>query len=74
MFSIAENFNNIKNKIINDTFLQDLSEVCNELGLINVSTDYDRINTSWAGFQIKNPNWKYFKIAFEFSSKNLQNL
>jgi hypothetical protein len=73
VFSIGENLNNVKNKIINDSFLHQLTNVCKELNLINESTEYDRVNNSWSGFQFKNPNWKVFKIAFEFEAKGLRN-
>lgn len=73
-FSIGENLNNIKNQIVNKVFLTQLSRVCDELNLINESEEYDRVSTSWSGFQVKNPNWKFFKIAFEFEAKGLRNL
>lgn len=73
VFTIGDNFDNVKNYIINKTFLPQLSSVCEKLNLVNESTEYNRVNTSWSGFQITNPNWKYFKIAFEFEAKGLRN-
>jgi len=70
---IGENINGVKNHILNKVFLPQLSDVCDELGLINISTECDWVNTSWAGFKIKNPKWKYFKISTEFESKGLRN-
>ncbi len=73
VFAIGDNFDNIKNYIINKTFLPQLSAICEKINLVNESVEYNRVNTSWAGFQITNPNWKYFKIAFEFEAKGLKN-
>jgi hypothetical protein len=61
----------LKNHLINKDFLPQLSKICEELGLKNISKEYDRVNVSWSGFQIMNPNWKVFQIGFEFESKNL---
>jgi hypothetical protein len=72
-FAIADNLTHLKNYLINKIFLPQLSEICEELGLKNVSEEYDRVNESWSGFQIMNPNWKVFKIGFEFESRNLGN-
>ena len=35
--------------------------------------EYDRVNTAYAGFEIHNPNWNYFKFGFEFETKGLRN-
>lgn len=74
VFTIGNNLGNIKNEIVNKTFLPQLSQICDELGLVNTSTEHDRVSTSWAGFSIDNPNWNYFNIFFEFSNKNLNSL
>jgi len=70
-FAVADNITNLKNHLINKVFLPQLSAICEELGLKNVSEEYDRVNESWSGFQIKNPNWKTFKIGFEFEARGL---
>ena len=72
-FAVADNITNLKNHLINKVFLLQLSAICEELGLKNVSEEYDRVNESWSGFQIKNPNWKTFKIGFEFETRGLGN-
>ena len=72
-FVVADNIANLKNYLINKVFLPQLSLICKELGLENVSEEYDRVNESWAGFQIINTRWKVFKIGFEFESKGLGN-
>ena len=71
---ISQNYNNVKNHIINKTFLAQLTQICNELNLINTSEEYDRVSKAWAGFEINNPKWNFFKIALEFESKDLGNL
>ena len=73
-FSIGDNLTNVKNNIINKVLIKQLDEVCEQLGLINESSEYDRVNTSWSGFQIKNPKWKTYNIGLEFEAKNLRNL
>jgi hypothetical protein len=70
-FTISENLSNLKNHLINKVFLPQLSSACKELGLENVSEEYDRVNESWSGFQIINPTWNIFKIGFEFEKKGL---
>jgi len=72
-FVVADNVTNLKNHLINKVFLPQLSAICEELGLKNVSEECDRVNESWSGFQIKNPNWKTFKIGFEFETRGLSN-
>lgn len=73
-FSIAENLTNVKNNIINKVLIKQLDIVCEQLGLINESIEDDRVNTSWSGFQIKNPKWKTYNIGLEFEAKDLRNL
>jgi hypothetical protein len=73
-FAIADNFNYLKTHLIDTIFLPQLSEVCKALRLENVSKKGDRVNTLWSGFQIMNPNWKVFKIVFEFQAKGLGKL
>ncbi len=70
---IGQNINAVINNIVNNIFIPQLTNLCNELNLINMSSECDWFNESWAGFQIKNPNWKYFKIALEFEAKGLRN-
>jgi hypothetical protein len=72
VFSIAENLDGIRNYLINKIFLPQLTSICEDLGLKNTSEEYDRVNTSCAGFQIENHQWKYFKIGFEFEQRGLR--
>lgn len=72
-YTISNNITNLKNHLINKVFLPQLSLICQEMGLENISNEFDRVNTPYAGFQITNPNWKFFKIGFEFESKGLGN-
>ncbi|MDR0734040.1 MAG: PD-(D/E)XK nuclease family protein [Dysgonamonadaceae bacterium] len=72
-FIIADNLTYLKNYLINKIFLPQLSEICKELGLSNVSEEYDRVNESLSDFQIMNPKWKTFKIGFEFETRGLAN-
>ena len=70
-FTIGENLDNVKNYLINKVFLRQLITICSELRLQCDSKEYDRVNTSWAGFDIRNPDWKFFKFGFEFEAKGL---
>jgi len=74
VFAIGDNLSDMKNHLVNKVFLPRLTSICEELGLKNVSEEYDRVNTSWAGFQILNPSWRFFKIGFEFEARGLGNL
>ena len=71
-FTIGENLDNVKNYLINKVFLKQLSTVCIDLGLQCDLEEYDRVNTSWAGFDVINPDWKFFKFGFEFEAKGLR--
>ncbi|MDP5200073.1 PD-(D/E)XK nuclease family protein [Flavobacterium sp. DG2-3] len=72
-FTIGERLNDVKNHLINKILLPQLSDLCKELNLDNISEEYDRVNRSWAGFQFTHPEWKFFKIAFEFEARGLRN-
>lgn len=72
-FTVADNVAHLKNHLINKVFLPQLSSICEELGLKNISEEYDRVNRYWSGFQILNPSWKVFEIGFEFGAKGLGN-
>jgi len=74
LFTIGESLTEVKNHLINKVFIPQLDEICKDLGLINESREYDRVNTSWSSFLIVNPNWRYYKINFEFQTKGLRNL
>jgi hypothetical protein len=72
-YIISNNFHDVRNYLINKIFIPQITQLCTELNLQNVSEEYDYVNTSWAGFSIINPKWKYYKIAFEFENKGLRN-
>lgn len=72
-FTIGNSINSIKNYLINKVFLPQLSQICEGLGLICATDEYDRVNTAYAGFEISNPHWNYFKFDFEFETKGLRN-
>jgi len=73
-FKISNCLPMVKNQIVNNIFLPQLTQICEELELTNISEVYDRVNTSYSGFKIKNPRWNYFKIGAEFESRGLRNL
>ena len=72
LYDIVNNKNAVVNKIINEKFIPKLRVLAKEKGLI-MGEDYTRnwMEVSWAGASFYNPNWKYFKIAFEFERKGL---
>ena len=64
----------ILNKTIRDVFIPQMKEMLKQKGLswIDYPSDYDWINSSYAGFRIEVPSWKYFKIGIEFEKKWLK--
>lgn len=74
VITIADNASNVKNNIINTTFLKHLQEVADELDLKLLTTEGDFVNTSWSGFGLSNPLWKNYDIFMEFGAKGLRNL
>ncbi len=73
-FIIGERLNDVRNNLVNKVFLNQLNNLCISLGLELENTEYDRVNTAYSNFIIFSPNWKYFKIGFEFETKGLRNL
>lgn len=73
VFTIGNSLNSVKNYLVNKVFLPQLSQICEELNLVCHLDEYDRVNTAYAGFEIHNPNWNYFKFGFEFETKGLGN-
>ena len=71
-FTIGENLDNVKNYLINKVFLKQLSTICSKLGFKCSLEEYDRVNTSHAGFEVINPDWKFFKFLLQFQSKGLR--
>lgn len=74
VFTIGNSLNSVKNYLVNKVFLPQLSQICEELNLVCHLDEYDRVNTAYAGFEIHNPNWNYFKFGFEFETKGLRNV
>ena len=73
VFKIRDNITALKNHIISKIFLPQLSNVCEELELINISEETNNVDKQYYGFKFKNPKWKYFKIEAEFESNFLRN-
>ncbi len=73
-FTIGERLNDVKNHLVNKIFVSQLNDLCIELGLELDLTEYDRVNTSYSSFIIFHPEWKIFKIGFEFEARGLRNL
>lgn len=64
----------ILNNIIRNLFIPQMKDMLNKKGLSLVETppDYDWVNSSYAGFVINVPDWKYFVIGIEFENKWLK--
>ena len=64
----------ILNKIIRDVFIPQMKEMIKskELSWIDCPSDNNWVNSSYAGFQIRVPSWKYFTIGIEFENKGLK--
>ena len=71
-FFISQNMSSIKEDIVNKHFNRALEEIKNELNL--VSLEPLKTNVIYSGFGFEVPNWKYFKIYFEFDGSNYMKL
>ncbi len=62
------------NNIIRNSFIPQMKVMLNKKGLslAEASSDYDWVNSSYAGFVINVPDWKYFAIGIEFERKWLK--
>ena len=67
-FIISQNMTSIKEKIVNEHFNKDLEKIASELNL--VLSQPLKTNVIYSGFGFEVPNWKYFKIYFEFDGSN----
>ena len=74
LFTIGERLNDVRNHLINKTLIPQLTAVSEELNIINSSEEGDRINKAWSSFNFTPPNWKFYRVGFEFEAKNLRNL
>ena len=64
----------ILNNIIRNSFIPQMQDMLDKKGLslVDAPSDYDWVNSSYAGFVINVPNWTYFVIGIEFESKWLK--
>ena len=69
---ISQNMTSIKESIVYENFNKDLEEIANELNL--VLSQPLKTNVIYSGFGFEVPNWKYFKIYFEFDGSNFMKL
>jgi len=78
VFAISNNFDSLKNKIINEIFVPQLIEIEDELKLNYIrkpSAFYDFVNTTWCSpFHFKVPSWNKYSIYSEFNATDLQRL
>lgn len=73
-FTIGERLNDVKNHLINKVLLPQLHQISKDLNIEFDMSEYDRVNTAYSSFFFYHPNWKTFKIGFEFEAKGLRNL
>lgn len=71
-FSIAHNIAKMKEEIIQSYFNPQMRELAEKLGL-KYSKELEG-NHIYSGFSFEHPNWKYFKIYFEFDGVNYRKL
>jgi hypothetical protein len=74
-FLISQNINEVKVQLLKDKFMPLMEKIEKENGV--VLDDYEDSFEEWflkdvAGFSFKKPEWKNFKIIFEFEKGNLQ--
>jgi hypothetical protein len=72
-FIIAQNINEIKLQILKEKFVPLISNLGQKLGF-DVDISLDACFEPYWGFSLKKPEWKKFKIDFEFEGSHLQNL
>ena len=71
-FFISQNMTSIKEDIVKKHFNNALEEIRNELNLVSLKPL--ETNVIYSGFGFEVPNWKYFKIYFEFDGSNYMKL
>jgi len=75
LFDIEDNITDVKNFLINQKFLPQLTSLCEgeKMKLINCTEgNRDWVRNSWVTFQIKNPKWTTAcQIQFVFCKKEL---
>ncbi len=73
--TIGEHHDKLKNYLINERFLKDLNEVCQELELKLEEKTYEKWEIrKYRALIIDNPKWNSFVIRFEFIEKGLRDL
>lgn len=72
VFAIASNMNAMVDNIMNEILYPQLVAIADEKGLdLEFQKGSGWMTESWCGWSFKNPDWKYFKISFEFERKSL---
>jgi hypothetical protein len=72
-FIISQNFNDIKLQILKEKFVPLMTNLGKNLGF-NLDISLDGCFETYWGFSFIKPEWKKFKIDFEFEGGNLQDL
>lgn len=70
-FIISQNITAVKEYIVYEHFNKALKEIAEELNLVSIPIES---NVIYSGFGFNVPNWKYFKIYFEFDGSNFMKL
>lgn len=70
-FIISQNISAVKENIVYEHFNKVLEEIAMEFNLEPIKIES---NSIYSGFGFNIPNWKYFKIYFEFDGSNFMNL
>lgn len=75
IYDIVNNKNAVVNRIVNEEFLPKLRILAKSKGLnMGDGCIENWMETSYAGLSFYNPQWKYFKLAFEFEHRGLGRL
>lgn len=75
---ISNQVADILNQLIRNSFVPQMKDMLKGINkesrfvLIDYPSDYDWVNSSYAGFKIEVSNWKYFIIGIEFESRWLK--
>jgi hypothetical protein len=72
-FIIAQNINEIKLQILKEKFVPLISKLGKKFGF-DIDISLNACFEPYWGFSFIKPEWKIFKIDFEFEGSNLQNL
>lgn len=72
-FNIGSNINNLKNYLVNQVLIHQLQELCKKNGF-ELQIKGSKIGEKYTGFSVTPPNWKKFKISFEFQNSDYREL